>query len=473
MNQQDLQAFLEEADAALKSGRSIEVIQALSRLHKPSIPRKYRAPLGRLCRRVGDINNGLKILSPVAHPAKAPDPSPIESAEYAALLNLSGSTSEALKTLQNSQLKDLPETYLFQAFCQVRVWNYYEAIPLLKKYIECPIGDYERLIGQVNLAAALVFKGEFGEALSLLEDLIKTCQSSSYFRLAGNCLEMKSQIFISQGRYSDAETTLQSANTYLGGDATTDHFLIRKWKAILQALRGEGLEGLEALQALRAEARSVGNWETVRDCDLHELKVQFNSEKFAYLYFGTPFEPYREKILKYLGKIPPEDTYILGDSKNMIDPKEESTTSRRLLLALSRDFYRPESLGSLFSTLFPGEHFDIFSSPNRLHQLLHRARKSWEGRGIEVRVHRETFRLELAPHLGLRIQLDSKPYQHGDDSIAKLRKTFPQGGFSRSQATKILGCSSATFKRLMTRAILKGEAERYGHGAATTYDWAI
>ncbi len=68
-----------------------------------------------------------------------------------------------------------------------------------------------------------------------------------------------------------------------------------------------------------------------------------------------------------------------------------------LLEVLSRDFYKPQKITSLFSELFQNEYFDVNTSSDRVHQIIRRSRRwlSAEKLPFQIHSHQGNFKLEL------------------------------------------------------------------------------
>jgi hypothetical protein len=120
-----------------------------------------------------------------------------------------------------------------------------------------------------------------------------------------------------------------------------------------------------------------------------------------------------------------------------------------------RDFYRPLRIGALFSELFPGEVFDINSSPDRVHQFLRRARRSLRAHKLPLKIV-EThafYSLEITGNISFRLPRDHQSVDHMHLHFMALRKAFADGRrFSAREAQTKLGLSKTTTFRLLSWA---------------------
>jgi hypothetical protein len=146
-----------------------------------------------------------------------------------------------------------------------------------------------------------------------------------------------------------------------------------------------------------------------------------------------------------------------------------------LLELLARDFYRPTGVGNIFSELYEGQHFDIFSSPGRVYQLVTRARQWLESCEIPVELHenRGYYSLRFNGPVAFVVPLERTEIKGFYAHLNKLKELFPEGhSFSNLQARDRLGIKSSTFKNVMRWAQEEKHLERSGQSSATRYRFA-
>lgn len=361
---------LQRCEEAVRAGQTSVAAALLTAIPAKEIPRELLRQAANLCRRVGKVSLGLRILTPIIRPQKLNDrpATPQEIAEYAVLLQRAGSVIEALQLLESLRGNGPHETYLYRAYCNFARWDYASAVPELETYLAGDLAPYARTVGEVNLASALIGAQQDSRALELLENLI--ANTGNALRLRGNCLEMSAQLRIRAGDLDLAAQELDAAAEILTGGL--DRLFIQKWRSFISALRSGDIQ---SLIETREQAIALRHFETVRDVDHLILRIRFDEGRFEHLYFGTPSVGYREKIVESLRRRPGKDHLIIGDPS--AEPVEFAGTDKvgQVLGLIARDLYRPIQLGSLFAELFPEEHFDIFHSPDRVHQLIRRARR--------------------------------------------------------------------------------------------------
>lgn len=492
-------SILEDCESDLRNGQGQRIEERLETLKLSELPRKILLPLAHIARRAGLFSHGLKILSPVLKPEMQPLPE--EMAEYAVLLQKIGAMEEALIYLEKVDDDSVPDALLYRAYHHFHEWNGPDAIPHLRRYLASPIEPYKRAIGQVNLAAALILSERYDEALDLVNAAIDSNGSAGFVRLEGNCHEMKAQILLQRAAFKDAAGELDRAATLLGHEQTQDAFFVRKWRAILTAME-TGRH--ETVFELKRQALARNDWETLREMDLYLSKLEYEKKRFDHLYFGTSFAAYRQRIERVAGRKPESREFVLlpsdeiagmasdgdliaaGKDSPLFDLEsgsllaasgacepllEPGSKPHQLLTALLRDLYRPLRVAGLFAALFPDEHYDPFTSPDRVHRLLTRARQALKKAELPVEiVHRnEGFVVKITGAVGIRLPIDRLLQGRNRVLLAKLQEAFPKGDFSSREGADTLGLSPSAFKRLAAWAIESELMEKIGAGSATFY----
>lgn len=464
----DILNLLDRCESLIRSGQLSTAATLLSAISANELPRALRFKAANLCRRTGKVPLGLRILTPVIHPkTKASDPaSPNEIAEYAVLLQRAGGVREALQRLQALGDRGPQETGLYRAYCHFSQWNYNLAIPELDAYLAQDLPAYARIVGEVNLASALISAQEDERAQMILSDLLTKTENAQ--RLRGNCFEMKAQLEIRSGRFEEALRSLDHAMHIL----TTgwDNLFAQKWQSFIKAkLTGDTRPLLE----IRERAFQLRHFETLRDVDHLLLHVRFEEERFDRLYFGSPLKGYRKKLLLLAGHPPKSESYVNGSLE--VEPLEFTQTGKlnHLLQILSRDLYRPVNLGTLFAELFPSEHFDIFHSPNRVHQLLRRGRRHLEEIDADIRITGDHggFQLQLGKNAAVRLHLQEAPSETFEVWLRRLQTEFPHGAvFNAKEACARIGISKGQFRRFALWAQDKHYLQTGRTGPATIYE---
>ena len=477
-----LEKIHSQCEALIRAGEPSRAAGLLTKINTSRIPRPWRWKIANLCRRVGLVNVGLRILAPVVRPQKLHDaPMPEEIAEYAVLLQRVGAWNESLDLLGTVDTARVPSAHLYSSWVHFRSWDGKSALANLEAYLRHPLPDYQKLVGRVNLSAALIVDRQRDRARELVDDCLSIARAQGNRRIEGNCLELKSQLEYFQGDFLSARRTLQQADELFSSAEIYDQFFVKKWQAIVEAQES----GSEApLRRLRAEASQRGDYESMREADFYLLKLSFNEELFCHLYFGTPSEGYRRKMVEEYCHRPERTTYKVGHGKSELNLQTGELDGRlvlnpgkqahRLLGVLLRDLYRPVGTGEIFAGLFPDEYFNIISSPNRVHQAIVRARKGFASSGLSFRIveRNSAFCLELDGSIAVLVPLEGHTPQTNEAVMDRLRaRISSERGFSAKEAREALDIPASTFKTFATWALENGYLERRGSNRSTVYRW--
>jgi hypothetical protein len=337
------------------------------------------------------------------------------------------------------------------------------------------------LVGQVNLSAALVVLERFDEALETLQRIRDSATKLQATRLLGNSFEQLAQIYLRTGKVDQAEIALNTASNLLMREQSMDQLFVKKWQSVLHAQKTGDPSGLAQLQKQFQEQL---DWESVRETELFILSTRFNEEAFLKLYFGTPYVGYRARIEKILKIKPLNSEYVSSKgSEVLLDlTTGEVTGSRaklksgqqnhRILKAMFEDLYRPKTVDTLFCSLFPGDYYDVHSSPTRVHQALFRFRQWSDETDFPIKISETAGRLfaETVARIGIRFSLENATNGPSGGLWLKLRaKVESKAHFRSVDVAALLGVSSSTAKRLLLWACQQGEVERLGLGCHCHY----
>ena len=478
-------ALVQEFEGWIRAGQAQRVAAQLTEMNLSAVPNKLRLPLANICRRIGLPAQGLKLLSPLVQRNHGKNiagasASEEERAEYAVLLLRKGIVNEAVEILDEINPQTVPAALLYRSFCHFRKWEYAEAIPRLEKYLSSDLNDYSRLVGQVNLVAAHIGDGQLEKAAPELNDLTRSLEDGQAGRLKGNCLELTAQLALLQGHYKESLAHLEKAEQALTEMPTLDHFFVFKWRAI-----AKGLDSRDPspLIELKEAASRIGNWETVREADRFLLRVAPTTENMEHLIFGTPHPAYRRRIQQETILRTTSQSYLWGMADgpvlNMVNLGLSSVPDfanwgkcAELLEVLMRDFYVPCPMGSAFAELWPDEHFDIFSSPARLHQITYRTRQLLHESRLPFAIEEKNgmYRILRTGGGGIIVPQIRRSLSGYRMELEKLMSALPPHTiFTARQARSLLQMSRVTFQRFSAWAISQNLMTRQGMGSTTAY----
>jgi tetratricopeptide (TPR) repeat protein len=459
------------------------VAHLISQLNIAQVPRSSRHSLAKICRRAGLFGQGLRLLHPIIRNEKEREgaATAIEICEYAAILSRNGSIQEALDLLTEVNPTEAPEALLYLGFGCISNWDYAKAVEHLEKFLKTPADSYTKLIARVNLGASYLSLEDLDQAERILSESIELAQKVGASRLIGNCWQLMGEVHLQRGHFEKSREVLNRALEIFGQSGTYDQLLIYKWQTILSALESKSTD---QLRVFRAEAIERSHWESVREADLFTTQIQFDQKTFDHLFYGTPMEGYRKRIDRLIGA-PPSQSFFLGQQSALfldletgelqgasaggINAFSPGKKNHQVLSALTRDFYLPRNMGTLFAELYPDEYFDINSSPLRIRQLLTRARKWIDENEIPASIQHfsGTYRLVLHPGFSIRIPLQRSQVDSNHVKWQQLKLHFSNHhGFTAAQACQVLQISRSNFHRLARWAVERGELQISGQGKA-------
>lgn len=456
----NFQALIAECENDLRAGRLHQAANRLRPLQVTEIPRPMAQAMAGIFRRAHLETFALRVTTPII---VSGDASTGEIVEHAASLIQMGAVSEGLEYLQNIKSEEYPEVLFHQAQGHAHRYEFAQAVPLLRLYNDITKDSHFRSHGLRLLAKAHINMKDDASALEVCKRLEETMPEAA--------AAIRAQIHIKQRNFAQARQEIQ-----ICGDA----YVIQKWSAVIQALESGSTQ---PLSEFKARAHEHKDWEFMRELDRYSLQLHFDEEKHNHLLFGTPYSAYRDQVISQSGREWTDENYVhgapeapafilhTGEFKNF-QADAPSKMVHQLLAALLRDFYRPWSIGALFAELFPGEHFDVFSSPNRVHQLLWRLRKWAEVSHLPIELveHNGLYSLHksdsfafVVPREGLRV----------DENVLHLRQLQShfrnKPSFTPREAQACLNISASSFKRLAQWGLKEQKLRREGASRATVY----
>jgi hypothetical protein len=479
---------LSQLDLLIKKGQSGKAQQFLREkiLRQKERPdRRDAVEVAALCRRCGWVSGGLLVLNPWVRPSvrKNEVATGDEKVEYAAgLINL-GLRQEGRKLLSEVS-SEFPQRNFVLATSYFSEWEYNKPLPLLELYTKNKsVSEYQIKVGMINYVAALVSVEQFQLAIPIIQTLKIEYEKDKNFLLLGNLFEIEAQAHIKLDNLSEAKICLAESEKYLSQHSNIDIYYLQKWKLVLQ-LKAEGfsLKIKNEFKQLMARAKELQHWETWRDCDFQMATFLKNKKQINHLYFGTPHEAFRQRIIKESGidvgnmyLWTPELAKGAANKKKILLDTNDSTMKQgfllhKLLLVLSSDFYQPQTVQTLFAEIFPDRYYSPQSSPTVIHQLLKRFR-IWLGENgypLELLESKGFYWLQATGRI--KIKLHSKKNLSSDDfKKNQLEKIFAKSEFNRSMVSEKLSCSDRAANYLIKNLLADGFVEQIKFGPKSLY----
>lgn len=491
---QQEEKLLSRLEDLIRQGKNNLVQTELKKIVKSKVPRELAYRFAEIARRSNMPLMALQVMNPIirSEVQLAIPVSDKEKITYATALTSISACEEALEILNEVNYKKEPQVLLYKAFAYFAQWKYEEAIPSLNRFIHSDnITDYQRVVGKVNLLASYIASNKTKDAFDLAKEILKITKQNNHKLLHGNTRELLAQLYIFSGEYKKARIELEEAQKSLTDSDSIYLTFVHKWQLILDLLTSKPSSQLqERITMVRKSALRQKHWETLREIDFFSALAQKNESEIIQVLSGTPFKGYIQRAESLLGKpisLPTETSrtrdknaewiFNLFESR-LINRKSGKIIKMRIpktlfqfLVALSKDYYRPLSLGLVFSQVYPEEHFNPIHSKKKIDNLVLRSRKLFQEFRIPIRVevdqHQYSLRLNTGIELRLRNIKRKNLYQRAD--ISNLHSAFKDKNFSAQQASEVLSLSKRSTHTLLSEAIKKSIIIRLGQGSAIRY----
>lgn len=486
MNASSSKSHFQEIDLWIRSGDHERARQALLSIKPADVFREQLVELADFGRRVRDPMYSLRVLGKVmrSHLEKTLEAHPKEVLAYSKALVKLGFFEEARRWISALDVDQNPEVQdVFGRMAMVQ-WNYTSAARSFSLYLKnLPPDSYLTLVTQLNLAASFIGKGEFGRSEEVLNQLLEKARAGGHQLISANCNELLAQASILNGSYQNGLRYLDESVRLLGSGSSVYHFYAEKWKWISEWLN-EGSDS-QVLKVrgweLARSAHQKRYWEDVRDIEFRIHSKSQDFEGLTHLLFGTIHESYRQRIRDtYSGpmKFPTSYEWKKGIGRRHKEYSMEELVKGQGLLpsvfkVLTMDFYRPISLGFLFSKIYSGEYFDPHHSPARMYRNICRLRKALPSEsGIGVHWDSEGIQLTFEAAVKFPVTINREPVPRDQQQVVSLRSLVERRWFTTGEVAQKMQVSQRTAQELLKRAQKRYKLEKTGQGRATRYRFA-
>lgn len=487
-----LEIKIDEIDTLIRRGEIRKAQEALIKICESRVPHDEVTEVASLARRASLPLLAVRLLNPLVRPSgkQKQQASDEVRAEYAVSLTYLGANEEAVALLKSVDSSVCPQALLYTAFAQFNQWDYAGAIPILNRYMGLSsLLPYQKAVGSLNLAAALVHERYFEKANNLLTDLLKETTRQQWTLIHGDVLHLLAENCLNQENWGAAERYLKEAKQFLGTSGGANAFLLKKWEVVLHLKRHKLTDSLvQELQSVKAEAKARFLWEVVRDCDKYSAIAQKDAGLLTHLYYGTPFASYRRLIEKDWGKplqIPLSYTWHLKRKKEITevfdilsggkapsgDRLKVGQVPERLLATLCTDFYRPFRTATLHSQLFPDEFFHPASSPPKVYEAVRRLREWFQENKLPLKIDENEgfYHLTASKPCALLLRAEAPVESSQRRLLLRLKELWPLNPFSSKEVSEALSVSPRTSLRLLKQAEKEGELTATGKFRTTLY----
>ncbi len=403
----DWPAWLALQDQRIRSAEARRVVTELKRINLKKVPRKHVASVADIGRRLSLSHWMLRLLTPYIRPAQklAVQASALERALYAVALARIGAHTEAVRWILGID-DESKEVLILKASAWISQWNYRMAQSIYSTLLRLTtLTEYERRIAEINFAACCVNQGNYFLAVKRLSSF--SIWKDQFPLLYGNSCELLAQAYFGIEKFHEAEQMAIESTKILGAGAEAYSLFAQKWLLIIQS-SASGQIAEDQWGKVKQAALQRNDGEAQRDLELFRAVIERNLDGFLKVYFGSPFPTYRRIALKrYKSPVSLPSSLVVSSSAEKLTSKldlhsgvfqnscgEITIVGKNLdiLRVLNRDLFRATPTGELFSLVYPGEVFDVATSPHRVYQAI-----------LQLKICLETYKIpiqiERAKHL--------------------------------------------------------------------------
>ncbi len=486
-----------EIDNLIKKAQISEASNLLERLDFDKIQRNDYVLYANLHRRLGNPSIALKTLRPFVRPSARNQQvaTPDEILEYSMALIKLGAIIEAKKLIEKISAESHPLASLYLAFGEISSWNYKSARTHLEHFCQHPKAEpYYIKTAKINLLSCYSFLDEPNNARKIFDELKNNPEVKNYTLMYRHVLLLAAQVSLFERKWSETNSLISKVkDTYKDSDQKSKNYILAKWELILKLyMNGPTNESLADLNELRLKASSMNSPEFNRDLDMYEGIFFKDDSKLFRVYFGTPYESYKEKLINtykyfhttklelpnefhyYLPEGETSDAWIeIGSGKNSYSKSflKKDSINQRILNVLSSDLYKNPNIYQLNDEAFDESYFNPVSTPNKVKQSIFRLNSWFDTNSIPLAAtsSNQFYSLKSKTPIQIRVLLNDSENLELDVICKKLFTAVARNEFSSLQAMETLGVSRRTATRILKQLIHEKKALQTVKGPRSKY----
>lgn len=476
-----LEQKFQQWEELIRTGRGGDVVADLTLLKPEDVPTNLKHYVANFSRRVGQYGFGLRFLrEDYLQMRENPVQAEALVIEYGALLTEVGAAGVAEKILWSISEPTYHFAHLYRAYLRIKKWDYKNAPADIQEFLKHTDDAYFRDVANVNLSACYTVLDRPDLAHEVLIQLEQRKDQLPPM-LLGALVEQRGQVLFLKKQWAEARAHFQSSFDLVKGTGNALAVYCEKWILILDLYEKPWNVVESHWNDFSERVIKMGYWEVLRELDRHLAIKDQREDLLAKIYFGTPFQSYREILSHYckwtppasfvypIQKDPPQFIFDLGTqtlSKN--DKKIPlSKLFAKLLVGLTRDLYRPAAIGSLFDLIYEKEFFHPEFAYNRIHQLLHRFKKFVQDEKLPIEIQSSELGATLIAKEGFAVR-----YSAGAADVAAVevvRKNFGYDSFTSQDFAEVSKISQRTCLRVLLNEVNNGRILKIGRGSGTLY----
>ena len=477
----DFSTYIDKWENLVRSGQGDLVKTEIEKLKPHDVHERYYGALCNLARRVGAYGFAFSFFKNYYFENESKGFEEDFLGEYAALVSEVGASSVGTKLFNKITNPSLAKTYYLKGLYYMRSWQYKDAENQWDEFLKHEKQDYWIQIGQLNFAACLIHNKKFSHAEDILKQLEQSKSQLSQMSL-GILNELWGEYYFFNNDHSKALECFTKSKDVLNDSNSPTYFYAQKWVHIIELMNGNVDS---SWQQFRQQSLEYGYWEIVRELDKYWALKQKNENLIKRLYFGTPFNEYKENLIQFFNWQPPSEYNTAPEQEISFDRKsltffsqdnEVSSTPlfQNLLYHLSLDLYRPTSSAYLFDCIYKDQYYSPEFANQRVYSLMTRFRKFCEENSINIDVS--------ASHLGFSVNTteSSLLYSTGETQLPKTddhgliieeikARYMNNEEFISRDIVEIFSVSPRTANRILSKGVEAGDFIKMGQSKSTKF----
>lgn len=474
---------LAEWESKIRSGLGSEVARDVKLIDPSEVASRFLPQLANLARRCGEYRTAFSLLNAEFLEARE---KPLENealiAEYAATLTEVGATAFSERLLGLFETPRYEMTPFYRALLWMKKWEYEKVPAEIELFKTLSQDEYRLRIADVNLLSALITLKDWKDASALIADLRQSTSLPAMF--IGVLDEQEGELLYLTGRKDEGRALFQRSLDHLRKSGSSSAIYSEKWLVIADLLEKPWSDVEPHWTDFFEQARAKGYWEVLRELNrLYATHFQ-KHDLLAKVYFGTPLEGYRARVMNESGFEPPESFFYpaVTDAKCVFDTHSLELTlngervklsknNRMILRALTRDLFRPIAVGSLFEAIYPDDYFHPDFAKKRVYQNIARFREFADELKLPLEIESSPLGFYLAPGPGFAIRYSNEASETTalPDMLALARHHFGGNEFTASDLADLTGVSKRTINRALAGELTSGPLIAIGAGRNRKY----
>ncbi len=474
---------------------------------RQKVPRFFIGQFAELARKLGLIDEAIALLFPLIHQdqivakeLKLDNNTVVSTKEllcYASCLIRKGLFFEGRKILETINTANYPDVSLFRAFAAIGSWDYAEAKKELLVYLQWKgLTQHQLLVAKLNLLACESYLENTFESEKLAIEVMALAEELNHRPIYHAGKLMLAETKVLKGEYHTAEKLLADVSSFFTSKHQFEYFALRKWRLLAKYYQSPAENILQELKELKEEAYQNSHFEIVRSIDFNLCQLSKDLVLARYLYFGTPYYHYRQKMkhdmpwLNFEG----EQEVLLGrrskstslEKNTGIDFKHSQLKNPdlaikpgqlniKLFQILFSDFYKPISKVVIHEGLYRGDFFNPYSSPKRINTAIGRLR-AWlveQQIGLEIIENKGLYKFKFINPIKLFV-FDERRSVHRQDKadfyLLKFIENWQTSDtFDGQDFVRVTQLNRKTALRIIKELRARNQIEMLGQGKNTFY----